>query len=312
MSPHAVEAALVLSLPGSERLAARLAGELGSGRRLVETRHFPDGEWYVRIGGEVRDCPIVIAATLDRPDEKLLPLLLLAATARELGADEVGLVAPYLPYLRQDRRFRPGEALSAVHFARLLSDAVDWVVTVEPHLHRIHRLSDVYQVPACAVGVAARVAAWIKGDIERPFVVGPDEESRQWVEPVARAVGAPFTVVRKCRVGDFRVEITLPDLKEFHGRTPVVLDDIVSTGRTMEQIVRKLAHGGFPNPECVAVHGIFAGDAYARIRRAGAAAITTCNTVPHATNAIDVTALIAGAVRGMLERTAEAWEERAS
>jgi ribose-phosphate pyrophosphokinase len=312
VNPQAAETALILSLPGSEGLAARLASELGSGRRLVETRHFPDGEWYVRIGGEVRDCPIVIAATLDRPDEKLLPLLLLAATARELGAAEVGLVAPYLPYLRQDRRFRPGEALSAVHFARLLSDVVDWAVTVEPHLHRIHRLGDVYQVPACAVSVAQRVATWIKGFIERPFIVGPDEESRQWVEPVARAAGAPFTDVRKSRAGDIHVEITLPDLDAFHGRTPVVLDDIVSTGRTMEQIVRKLVHGGFAAPECVAVHGIFAGDAYARIRQAGAAAITTCNTIPHATNAIDVTALIAGAVRGMLERTAEGWQERAS
>lgn len=312
MNPQAAETALVLSLPGSEGLAARLAGELGSGRRLVETRHFPDGEWYVRIGGEVRDCPVVIAATLDRPDEKLLPLLLLAATTRELGAAEVGLVAPYLPYLRQDRRFRPGEALSAVHFAGLVSDAVDWVVAVEPHLHRVRRLSDVYRVPACAVSVAPCVAAWIRGHVERPLIVGPDEESRQWAEPVAQAAGAPFTVVRKCRVGDVHVEIALPDLTEFQGRTPVVLDDIVSTGRTMEEIIRKLVRAGFRAPECVAVHGIFAGDAYRRILQAGATAITTCNTIPHATNAIDITALIAGAVRGMLERSAEGWEEKAS
>lgn len=309
MTAHAVETALLLSLPRSEGLAARLAVELGSGRRLVETHRFPDGEWYVRVGGEVRDSPVVIAATLDRPDEKLLPLLLLAATVRELGAAEVGLVAPYLPYLRQDRRFRPGEAVSARHFAGLLSQSVDWVVAVEPHLHRMRRLGEVYPVPACAVSVARCVAEWIRGHIERPFIVGPDEESRQWAEPVARAAGAPFTVARKCRVGDFHVEIALPDLGEFRGRTPVVLDDIVSTGHTMERIVGRLVHGGFAAPECVAVHGIFAGDAYERIRQAGAATITTCNTVPHASNAIDVTAPIAEAVRAMLERTGEGWEE---
>ena len=309
MSVHAAEDLLILALPGSEGLAARLAAGLGCGRRLVEARRFPDGEWYLRLGGDVRDCPVAIAASLDRPDEKLLPLLLLAATARELGAAEVGLVSPYLPYLRQDRRFLPGEAVSAVHFARLLSDAVAWVVAVEPHLHRLHQLADVYSVPACAVSVAPCVAEWVRSRVERPLIVGPDEESRQWAGPVAQAAGAPLAVVRKCRVGDYHVEIALPDLTEFSGCTPVVIDDIVSTGRTMELIVRKLIQAGFPRPECVAVHGVFAGDAYARIRDAGAAAVITCNTIPHATNAIDVTAPLGTAVRAMVERTAEGWEE---
>jgi ribose-phosphate pyrophosphokinase len=263
----------------------------------------------VRIGGEVRDGPVIIAAALDRPDQKILPLLLLAATARELGAAEVGLVAPYLPYLRQDRRFRPGEAVSALHFAAVISAAVDWVVTVEPHLHRLHNLAEVYTVPAYAVSVAPYVAEWIGAHVERPFLIGPDEESRQWAAPVAAAAGAPVTVVRKCRVGDFHVEIALPDLSPFAGRTPVVIDDIISTGRTMEQIVRKLVQAGCPSPRCVAVHGVFAADAYARIRQAGAAGITTCNTIPHATNGIDVTAAIGAATRSMLDRTAEGWKE---
>jgi ribose-phosphate pyrophosphokinase len=186
---------------------------------------------------------------------------------------------------------------------------VDWVVAVEPHLHRVHSLSDLYDVPACAVPVATYVADWIRGHVERPFIIGPDEESHQWVAPVARAVGAPFGVARKCRVGDVHVDVALPDLSELQGHTPVVLDDIISTGRTLEQIVGKLVHGGFAAPECIAVHGIFAGDAYARILGAGAAAITTCNTIAHPTNAIDVTAPIGGAVRSMLERTAEGWKE---
>jgi ribose-phosphate pyrophosphokinase len=311
MIAHAAETALVLALPGAEGLSARLAGALQCGRRLVEARHFPDGEWYLRIGGEVHDQPVVITATLDRPDEKLLPLLLLTGTAREQGAAEVGLVAPYLPYLRQDRRFRPGEAVSAVHFAGVISGAVDWVVTVEPHLHRLHNLAEVYQVPACAVTVAPCVAAWVREQVPQPFLVGPDEESHQWAGPVAAAADVPFTVVRKCRVGDFHVEIALPDLSPFKGRTPVVIDDIISTGRTMEQIVRKLVQAGYRTPQCVAVHGIFAADAYARIRQAGAAGITTCNTVPHPTNGIDVTPPIVAAVRSMLDRSAEGWKESA-
>jgi ribose-phosphate pyrophosphokinase len=79
----------------------------------------------------------------------------------------------------------------------------------------------------------------------------------------------------------------------------------------MEQIVRKLVQAGYRTPQCVAVHGIFAADAYARIRQAGAAGITTCNTVPHPTNGIDVTPPIVAAVRSMLDRSAEGWKESA-
>ena len=85
MITHVAESALVLALPGAEALAVRLTDGLECARRQVETRQFPDGEWYVRIGGKVRDQAVVIAATLHRPDEKLLPLLLLAGAARESG-----------------------------------------------------------------------------------------------------------------------------------------------------------------------------------------------------------------------------------
>jgi ribose-phosphate pyrophosphokinase len=312
MIAHSAGDALIVSLPGSERLGVDLSERLAARRQLVEMRRFPDGESYVRINGQLRDEPLLIVGSLDRPDEKLLPLLLLAATARELGAAEVGLVAAYLPYLRQDRRFRPGEAVSAVHFARLLSGAFDWVVCVEPHLHRLRHLGDVYEVPACAVSAAPLIAAWIRDNIDRPLIIGPDEESRKWVEPAAAAADAPFVVVRKCRVGDFHVEVALPDLAAFRDRTPVVLDDIVSTGGTVEQIVRALVKAGFPSPACIAVHGIFAGDAYERIVRAGAKLIATCNTIPHVSNAIDVTAPLAEAAGAMLERTAEGWEAPAS
>ncbi|HET8623484.1 MAG TPA: ribose-phosphate diphosphokinase [Gemmatimonadales bacterium] len=312
MIVHSAENSLIAALPGSERLGTDLAERLGGRRQLVEMRRFPDGESYVRINGQLRDTPLVIVGPLDRPDEKLLPLLLLAATARELGATEVGLVAPYLAYLRQDRRFRPGEAVSAVHFARLLSDRFDWVVTIEPHLHRLRNLGDIYQVPARAVSAGRLIAAWIRANVQRPVIIGPDEESRQWVEPVAAAADAPFIVVRKCRVGDFHVEVSLPDLAAFRDRTPVVLDDIISTGGTVEQIVRMLVGAGFPAPASIAVHGIFAGDAYERIVNAGAKVIVTCNTIPHVSNAIDVTAHLAAAARAMLERTAEGWNERAS
>jgi ribose-phosphate pyrophosphokinase len=278
----------ILALPGNEALAARLCLELHAEPGSLEVRHFPDGESYVRIDGPVVGGAAVLVAALDRPDAKLMPLLLAAATARELGASSVGLVAPYLPYLRQDRRFLPGEALSAWEFARLVSDRVDWLVTVDPHLHRIHRLAETYRIPAEAVTAAPRLAEWVRQHVVGPLLIGPDEESRQWVDRVAREVGAPGVVLHKRRLGDWKVEIGLPDLSSHEGRTPVLVDDIISTGATLIQAAEVLGRAGFAAPYCLAVHGVLAEDAYPRLLAAGVRRVVTCNTIPHPSNGIDV------------------------
>ena len=290
----------VLGLPGNAALAARLALELDARPGRLDIRRFPDGESYVRIGGAIAGRPVVLAATLDRPDEKLLPLMLAAATARELGATSIGLVAPYLPYLRQDRRFRSGEAVSARHFSHLLAEPLDWVVTVDPHLHRLHALAEVYPIPTESVTAAPRLAAWVRDHVLAPVLIGPDEESRQWVARVAADAGAPWVVFRKRRLGSERVSQELPDLGAYRDRTPVLVDDIISSGATMIQSARALVHAGFTAPRCVAVHGIFAGGAYPRLTASGVAAVVTCNTIVHPSNAIDVHDLLAAAASRQL------------
>ena len=117
---------------------------------------------------------MVLVACLDNPDAKLLALYLGARTARELGAAAIGLVLPYLPYMRQDQPFRAGEGTSARHVAALLSSCADWLLTVDPHLHRIARLDEVFGIRARVVPSAAALANWIGSHVERPAIVGPD------------------------------------------------------------------------------------------------------------------------------------------
>ena len=154
----------------------------------VLTAHtFPDGESLVRVDTDPRDRDVVIVATLHAPNAVVLPLLFLADALRDLGARQVGLVAPYLAYMRQDARFHPGEAITARSFADLISNAVDWVVTVDPHLHRFTSLADIYRAPAVAVHTARTIGEWVAAHVPHPLIVGPDGESRQWAESVAAA-----------------------------------------------------------------------------------------------------------------------------
>ncbi len=288
---------LILALPHNETLAQALAGVLGVDSAVVETRQFPDGESYVRLPVPTADCDVVLVCTLDRPDSKLLPLLFAAATARELGARRVGLVAPYLAYMRQDRRFHPGEAVTARGVARLLSDAVDWLITVDPHLHRIHDLSEVYTIPCTVIQAAPLIAAWVARNVPRAVLVGPDEESAQWVQAVAGLAEVPYLVLEKTRHGDRDVAVSPPVVEQWNGHVPVLVDDIVSTARTMSVTVRHLIAAGMRPPICIGVHAIFAGDAEEALRSAGAAQVITCDSVPHVTNCISLVPAIAPVLR---------------
>jgi ribose-phosphate pyrophosphokinase len=290
---------LVLALPGGERLAERLRRELHGAPGSLAFHRFPDGEVRVRISGEVAGRPVILAGSLDRPDRKILPLLFASATARELGAAAIGLVAPYLPYLRQDAAFQPGEAVGARHFAALLSRAAGWVVTVDPHLHRVHDLAELFAVRTETVHAAPAIGAWIERHVPRPVLVGPDAESAQWVEQVAERVGAPWVTLVKCRRGDRAVELSLPAMAPFRGLQPVLVDDIASTGETMLAAARLLTAAGLERPVAVAVHPVGAEPIIEDFARAGLR-LVSCNTIDHPSNRIDLTALLAAAVTHQL------------
>lgn len=280
----------------AEALCERIGGEMGE----FEHRRFPDGESYVRVDSPVSARPVIICSTLHEPDAKLLPIRFLAGACREMEAPSVGLVAPYLAYMRQDKQFRRGEAVTSRLFAALLSPAFDWIVTVDPHLHRIHDLNDVYTIPAKAVRAAPAISEWIRRNVKQPLLIGPDEESEQWVSEIARSAGAPWIVLKKTRKGDRDVSVSVPDVARWLNHTPVLADDIISTARTMIQTLAHLKTAGMPPAVCIGVHAVFAGDAFSELKAAGPAEIVTCNTIPHETNGIDVTAVIAEAVRGLL------------
>lgn len=290
----------VMALPGNEDFANRVAAQLGADKSEISTRHFPDGESYVRLVGEPTKGDVILVCTLDRPDDKVLRLLFTAEAARDLGARRVGLVAPYLAYMRQDRRFQPGEAITSATFARLISGSFDWMVTVDPHLHRRSSMAEIYSIPVGVCHAAPVLSAWIKAHVPHPIIIGPDAESEQWVSAVAAEAGAPFTVLDKVRRGDRDVVITVRGIEQWSDRQPVLVDDIISSGRTMEMAVRQLIARGCAAPVIVGVHGIFAEDAHQRLLAAGAAQIVTTNSIAHLTNGIDLTELVADAARGKL------------
>jgi ribose-phosphate pyrophosphokinase len=288
---------VLIAVPGSEAHAQRLGTRLGLEVVVPEIRQFPDGELYVRMPRERLSGTVAIVGNLS--NDNFLRVAFLAGTARDLGAQTVGLVAPYLAYMRQDSVFNPGEGVTQRYFAKLVSSCVDWLVTVDPHLHRVHTLDGIYSVPTTIARAAPMIARWITDEVKQPVLVGPDAESKQWVAAVAESCGAPFVIFEKTRRGDRDVSVSAPEYA-WNGHTPVVIDDIVSTGRTMLEATRMLRAAGSAAPMCVAIHAVFADAVQDALVAAGASGIVTCDTIPHASNRICVSEPLADALRTRL------------
>lgn len=267
-----------------QSLASKAKCEVGE----VDRRQFPDGESYVRLLTTVEQRDVILLASLNDPDAKTLPLLFAADAAHDQGARSVGLVAPYLAYMRQDKAFRAGEAVTSVTFGRMLSGSFDWLVTIDPHLHRYDSLDSIYSIPSIATTAAKPIASWIQANVEQPFLIGPDVESAQWVKSIGDLAHSRFAILRKRRLGDFDVEIDDIASNIPTGATPVIVDDIASSGRTMVEAAKALRNRGHAAPVCVVVHALFAGDAYQTLVEAGPAAIVSTNSVSHLSNAIDL------------------------
>jgi ribose-phosphate pyrophosphokinase len=286
---------IVIPLPGNEALAASIARSLNVEHGTLQTRSFPDQETYLRFEHPLKGRTVILVCSLNQPDAKFLPLVFAADAARELGAEQVILVAPYLCYMRQDRRFHAGEAVTSASFARRLSATFESFVTVDPHLHRYRSLNEIYSIPSRVIHAAPAIADWIVQNEKQAVLIGPDIESEQWVSDVARSAHSPHRVLRKERFGDRDVKIELPDLTEFREHTPILIDDIVSSGRTMIEASRQLRRQGLAAPVCIAVHGLFTPETERELMGV-AARIATTNTVQHHTNAIDLSQALADQV----------------
>ncbi|NNM59650.1 MAG: ribose-phosphate diphosphokinase [Legionellales bacterium] len=274
--------------PFSDVICQKTGCELGK----CTIHEFPDRETLVRIETNVKNRPVVLLASLDNPNSKIAPLIFAIETLRDAGASQVGLITPYLAYMRQDKAFHTGEAVTSQYFAKLLSSYLDWIITIAPHLHRWHDLNQVFSIPSTVLYASPNIANWIKRHAKQPVLIGPDMESRQWVAEIAKRCDAPYLIGGKKRTGDETVTSTISQLKLYPNHTPIVIDDIVSTGMTMLETIKHVQSYSTKDIICIGVHALFSKNAYQALLQTGISKLVTCNTILHPTNEIDLSNII--------------------
>ncbi|MEZ5492788.1 MAG: ribose-phosphate diphosphokinase [Gammaproteobacteria bacterium] len=286
---------MLLGFEDYRNQAKNLATALGEEYAEVSVHRFPDGESKVTLPAGLPE-HVTCCRSLDRPNDKLIELLLAATAARQLGARRVSLIAPYLCYMRQDIAFYPGEAISQQIVGSFLAGLFDDVITVDPHLHRIHALQEAIPLQnSLAVSAGPAMSRFLRAR-DNPLLLGPDSESLQWVETIARDCGLEFGVGSKTRSGDRQVTVELPDLA-MTGREIVLVDDVVSSGETVAIAASQCLQKGATRVNVLVTHALFAPGAQQRMREAGVAEIWSTDSISHASNCISLAPLLAEAAQ---------------
>lgn len=281
--------------------AQRLADALQVSLAFVDVHRFPDGELVPRVPEPARTT--IVYRSLHHANEKLLELLLTVDAWRRNGAKHLVLVAPYLPYMRQDAPFRVGEPISQHVVAGLLDAAFDTIVTVDPHLHRTPTLAELFPTSASAhLHSADALIPYLREHLlpAETIVVGPDIESGPWAQRIAGPLGLDHITLQKIRRGDADVEVDAPPGALVVGRPALVVDDICSTGGTLKKAMETLKSAG-AGPVTIFVTHLLAGDlVIADLQRAGASRIISTDSCPGPASAVHLADLIAVSLKTLV------------
>ena len=288
----------VVSLPDYAEPAQRLAQVMDCEVNTFDVHRFPDGESQVTVPTELPS-HVIICQSLDRPNNKLIELMLAVQTMRESGVKRISLVAPYLCYMRQDKAFHPGEAISQKIVGRFLAGLVDDLITVDAHLHRIDNVQLAIPLDqAINLSAASALGEFLQQQHDHPLLLGPDMESEQWVKQVANVSGFTWAVANKQRFGDRNVQIKLPNV-DFHNRVVVLVDDVISSGHTVAETTKLVIAAGAEKVCCLITHALFADGALGLVQEAGVDTIWSSDSIPHQSNVIPLADLLADGLHGL-------------
>lgn len=281
-----------------EDLAKSIAKIVGSELIKVDRRQFPDGEQYVKVLGNVSGEDVAVVQSLGiNPAALFIEYSLLVDALKGAGCKHVIAVIPYLAYTRQDSRFHRGEPLSIKVIAKFIeSAATDRLITVDMHLHRYKEIREVFSIPAVNLSAMPLLAEYYKKNFgsQKTVVVGPDIESEQWAKVVASRLSAPYAILEKERLGDRDVKVS-GELGE-KGRV-VLVDDIVSTGKTLVEAISRLKAQGVSRIDALTTHALLVEDALNKLRQAGLSELISTNTVPNQCACVSIAPLIAKALK---------------
>ena len=268
----------VLAGPASVRLGTEVSELLQAQALTYDCQRFPDGEMQVDLRTSVRGRDVYLLQSTSPPvDQHLIELLLLADACRRGGAARLTGVLPYFGYARQERRTERRSLGARVAADIVATGGFDRLMLVDAHAPAIEGFFDMPIDHLTAVPLLAEAAQRRLSDA--PVVVAPDLGAVKLAREYGRLLQAPMAFVHKTRLSGHEVEAhsVIGDVRH---RTPLIVDDMLSTGGTVEAAIGALRKAGALEPITVVVtHALLVGAARQLLRRLPIAHLIVGNTV---------------------------------
>ncbi|MEM3586469.1 MAG: ribose-phosphate diphosphokinase [Candidatus Jordarchaeaceae archaeon] len=282
----------------SQILGLRLSRYLKSSIVPVEFKTFPDGERYIRIKEEPKNChAVVVQSTIPpNPNQSIIELCFILETLKEIGVEKITAVIPYFAYARQDKKFLPGEAVSGRIICKIIQNAgADEVITVDIHSKR---MLENFKIPVKNISAVPQIGRYLKNfELTNPLIISPDEGAIERAKNLAAFMDAEYVTFIKSRdkhTGEIEIQA-----KEINvaNRDVVIVDDIISTGGTMASAIEIAKRQGAVRVYAACTHAVLVGDSRFKILNAGANEIIGTDTVPSDVSFVSVAPIIAEALK---------------
>jgi len=285
-------------------LAQKISEELGAQLVKIRVKRFPDGEFYVKFEENVAGENLLIVQSLYPPqDSHLMELFLILHTARDLGAETIRIFAPYLAYSRQDKRYLEGECLSAAMIAELIEElGADALYTIDVHNENVLKM---YKIPIYNLTASGELARYFaKKGLENPLIIAPDDEdlAKRRAKYAAKILNAEWDALEKRRDRYTGEIITFAKDLNARGRDALIIDDIISTGKTVANAAKILRDQGAKRIFVGVSHALLLGDSVRIIMESGVEEIVGTDSVVNDYAKVSVSPIFVKALRGEIEQ----------
>ncbi len=287
----------VIAGPASQALAVQVGKLLKVPVIETEAKKFPDGENYVRLNVEdeaqFKGSEMIIVQSADFPqNDHFMELFYLISVAKRVGAAKIPVVVPYLAYSRQDKIFRPGEAISAMLLLKLIESAgATEFVTVDIHAPEIFSAVKIPCHNLDPMPLLAKHLKEVKNGLVNPVIISPDKGSRDRSKHFADLLGAELVLFDKSR-DKITGEIEMKGDVKLDGRDVAIADDIIATGGTMATALKIAKKGGARNIFALCTHALLIGNAQYKLGSIGCEIVGT-NATSSPVSVVSVAPIVA-------------------
>ncbi len=298
----------LFSLSSNPEIAEKIAEASGLPLGKVSSRQFSDGEIMINIEESVRGDDIYIIQSTNKPvNDYLWELLIMIDACKRASANSVNVVMPYFGYARQDRIAASREPITAKLIANMLVKAgVNRILTLDLHAVQVQGFFD---IPVDNLFTMPLFAAYYN---EKGFtgsdivVVSPKNSGVKRARGLAEYLDAPIAIIDYAQDDAEREEGYI--IGEVEGKTAIIVDDILNTGKTFAEAAKILERAGVKDIYAVASHGLFGGGAAEILNVAPIKeilvtdSVATKEKVPTNVKYISASKLIANAITRIFER----------